>query len=139
MRLYIDANFVIYCVEGSPALKAFCLSRLQEIDAHPTGSLVASRITQVEVLVKPLRLRDEPRTERFRGFLVGNAVDIVDVSNAVVDRALYIRVHSNLKLIDALHVATAVEQRATLFLTGDRDIVALGRIESVRFELIPVD
>ncbi len=86
-----------------------------------------------------MRLRDEPRTERFRGFFVGQDVDIVDVSNAVVDRALHIRVHSKLKLIDALHVATAVEQGATLFLTGDKDIVALGQIETVRFERIPVD
>lgn len=139
MRLYLDANFVVYCVEGSPALKAFCLRRLQEVEAHPSGTLVASRLTQVEVLVKPMRLRDERRTEAFRGFFAGQDVNILDVSNAVVDRALDVRVHSNLKLIDALHVATAVEQRSTLFLTGDKDIVALGQIETVRFERILVN
>ena len=138
MRLYLDANFVVYCVEGSPALKNFCLPRLREVEAR-SGTLVASRLTQVEVLVKPMRLRDESRTERFRGFFAGQDVSILDVSNAIVDRALDIRVTTNLKLIDALHVATAVEERATLFLTGDAEIAALGEIESVRFERIFVD
>lgn len=86
-----------------------------------------------------MRLRDESRTERFRGFFAGQDVSILDVSNAIVDRALDIRVQTSLKLIDALHVATAVEERATLFLTGDTEIAALGQIETVRFERIFVD
>jgi predicted nucleic acid-binding protein len=139
MRLYLDANFVVYCIEGSPALKAFCLPLLKEIDNHPSGTLVASRLTLVEVLVKPMRLRDEIRTERFRGFFEGQDVDLVDISNAVVDRALDLRVHTKLKLIDALNVATAVEQRATSFPTGDKDIAELDRVETVRFELVPVN
>jgi hypothetical protein len=56
MRLYLDANFIVYCIEGTPALKEFCLPRLREAEAHPSGSLLASRLSRVEVLVKPLRL-----------------------------------------------------------------------------------
>ena len=61
MRLYLDANLIVYSVEGPPQLKEFCLARLREVDAQPAGSLVASRLSRVEVLVKPIRLRDAER------------------------------------------------------------------------------
>ena len=69
MRLYLDANFIVYCIEGTPALKEFCLARLREVEAHPSGTLLASRLSRVEVLVKPMRLKDEvllrcPRRQR---------------------------------------------------------------------------
>ena len=139
MRLYLDANFVVYCIEGSPSLKEFCLNRLREIESVPSATLIASRLTRVEVLVKPMRLRDDALVQRFGGFFEGNNVDLFDVSNAIVDRALAIRVGTNLKLLDALHVATAVEHQATLFLTADRDIASIGALGSVSFERIPVN
>ena len=86
-----------------------------------------------------MRLRDEARIARFEAFFDSRDVDLVDVSNEIVDRALDLRVRSNLRLVDALHVATAIEHRATLFLTGDKEICALGRLETVSFELIPVN
>ena len=138
MRLYLDANFIVYCIEGTPALKEFCLPRLREVEAHPSGSLLASRLSRVEVLVKPMRLKDEARTARFRAFFDSRDVDLVDVSNEIVERALDLRVRTSMKLVDALHVATAIEHRATLFLTGDKEIGALGRLETVTFELVPV-
>jgi len=139
MRLYLDANFIVYCIEGTPALKEFCLARLREVEAHPSGSLLASRLSRVEVLVKPMRLKDEARVARFEAFFDSRDVDLVDVSNEIVERALDLRVRSNLRLVDALHVATAIERRATVFLTGDQQICALGRLETVSFELIPVN
>lgn len=138
MRLYLDANFIVYCVEGDPEAKAFCLSRLREVQGEPSGTILASRLSQVEVLVKPIRLRDEARIASFRAFFSSLGVYLADVSNEIVDRALEIRARSNLKLVDSLHVAAAVEHHATLFLTGDRDIVALRRIGTVSFEQIPV-
>lgn len=138
MRLYLDANLIVYCVEGSATLKEFCLSRLRETDAHPGGTFVASRLSRVEVLVQPMRQNDDERVARFLEFFKIRDVEIVDVSNQTVERALDIRVRTKLKLVDALHVATAVEQHATLFLTGDADIAALGQIDTVAFERIPV-
>jgi predicted nucleic acid-binding protein len=139
MRFYLDANFIVYCIEGTPALKEFCLPRLREVEAHPGGSLLASRLSRVEVLVKPMRLKDAERTARFQAFFSSRDIDLVDVSKEIVERALDLRVKTKVKLVDALHVATAVEHRATLFLTGDKEICALGQIETVSFELIPVD
>lgn len=119
-------------------MKEFCLSRLREVQTYPSGTLLASRLSRVEVLVKPMRLRDEVRTAHLETFFRSLGVYVADVSNEIVDRALEIRTRSNLKLVDALHVATAVEHQATLFLTGDRDIAELGRLGTVAFELIPV-
>jgi predicted nucleic acid-binding protein len=44
MRLYLDTNPLIYAVEGSTALKAYCLERLRAIAQHPTGTLLTSRL-----------------------------------------------------------------------------------------------
>ena len=138
MRLYLDANLIVYCVEGTPALKEFCLARIREVDANPDGSLLASRVSRIEVLVLPLRLKDAERANRFETFFRSREVELADVSNEIVERALDIRVRTRLKLVDAIHVATAIEHQATLFLTGDADIAALGRLATVTFEQIPI-
>ena len=138
MRLYLDTNFVIYCVEGNPGVRNYCLDRLRRLVSLPSAQLITSRLTRVEAVVKPLRLRDVPRFEEFRGFFEDNNVNLIDVSNTIVDRAQDIRVGSTLKLVDALHVATAVEHEADLFLTADGGILALGQMGSVTFERIPV-
>jgi uncharacterized protein len=66
-------------------------------------------------------------------FFARTSLSLAEITPAVVERATQIRAASGIKTPDAIHVATAIEERADLFLTGDAD---LARCPGIQFELI---
>ncbi|MEO8361019.1 MAG: hypothetical protein ABI672_13395 [Vicinamibacteria bacterium] len=54
MRLYIDANAIIYAFEGEPVLKNAALVWLRHAQFDPTITLLTSRLTRLEVRCKPI-------------------------------------------------------------------------------------
>ena len=82
MRLYLDTNPLIYAVEGTPAIRAYCLQRLRTIAEHPTGTLLTSRLAYVECMVQPIRSKDPDRRARFEAFF---ADSLRSVSSDAVD------------------------------------------------------
>jgi len=69
----------------------------------------------------------------YDGFFARPPLVLVDISAAVIDRATELRAVHGFKTPDAIHLATAIEEKADAFLTGD---VSLTRCSSVRVELI---
>ena len=58
---------------------------------------------------------------------------LVDLSSSVVERATDLRARYSLKTPDALHLATAIELHADVFLTGDQ---TLARCADVAVEVL---
>lgn len=137
MRLYLDTNPLIYAVEGSSAIQAYCLQRLRAIAEHPAGTLLTSRLAYVECLIQPLRSKDADRRARFDAFFSDSGIVVADVSNEVLGLAAEVRAETRLKLVDSIHVATAIVHGADTLLTRDRDICDLGSLRGVVFEAIP--
>ena len=137
MRLYLDTNPLIYAVEGSTAIQAYCLDRLRAVAQHPTGTLLTSRLAYVECMVQPLRSKDIDRQARFDAFFSDSAIVVADVSNEVLGLAAEVRAETRLKLVDSIHVATAILHGANTLLTRDRDICELRSLRGVVFEEIP--
>jgi len=137
MRLYLDTNPLIYAVEGSTAIQAYCLERLRAIARHPTGTLLTSRLAYVECMVQPLRSKDVDRQARFDAFFSDSAIVVADVSNEILGLAAEVRAETRLKLVDSIHVATAIFHGANTLLTRDRDICDLRSLRGVVFEAIP--
>lgn len=130
--IYLDANVVIRLVEGDAPTRAPLVARLTSSLGVP-GSLVTSRLSRMECRSKPLRAGDAATLAQFDVFFAGIELVLIEVTEAVVERATELRARYNLKTPDALHYATAVEAGVAVFLTGDR---GLARCSEVPVEIL---
>ncbi len=130
--IYLDANVVIRLVEGDAATRAPLTVRLAASLGVP-GSLITSRLTRLECRSRSLRAGDLVTLAQFDVFFAGTELVIIELNQAVVERATELRARYNLKSPDALHYATAVEAGALVFLTGDR---GLSRCSVIPVEVI---
>ena len=115
-------------------------------EAHPTyGPIVrpvfsaigsdrlragSSLMTLGELLVKPLALGRVDLADAYRRlFETGPGFVAWDVTRDVIEKAAAIRATHRLKMMDALHVATAIVHKADIFVTNDAD---LARVDEIR-------
>lgn len=127
-RFYVDSNLLIYYVEGAPDLKSATLHLFANClrDGSP---LLTSEITAGECLIGAMR-SDHDLTGAYRELLYASPIlSLQPLTLAIVDRAAVIGAERNLKLIDAIHVATAEALQCTVFLTNDRGISAPAGME----------
>ena len=66
-------------------------------------------------------------------FFTSRGFRVLDITAPVVDRATEFRARYRFKTPDAIHLATAFEHKADVFVTGDLD---LGRCDELRIELL---
>ena len=128
MRLYLDANAIIYSIEGVPTFRDWALRWIEQAEAAQ-GLMITSRLTRLECRVKPLRESDEAALARFEGFFARENVALVDVSAEVIERATELRARHNFRAPDAIHLASALLGEVDIFLTGD---TALQRCPDLR-------
>ena len=132
-RIYLDANIVVYGIEGYAMYAALLRALLTAMD---TGEILAvtSELTLAEVLVKPKRDANDPLQRAYRAFLQPTpALHIIPITRAVLEDAATIRASDAVKLPDAIHLATAAQQGCDAFLTNDR---ALGSVPFANVRLI---
>ena len=60
--------------------------------------------------------------ERFEGFFAREGLELVEVSDEVIELATGLRADHNFRAPDAIHLASAIVARADVFLTGDRNL-----------------
>lgn len=119
MRLYIDANVIIYAVEGKDeGLRAS--ARRWLVTASTVGTeFTTSIFTEFECHVGALKDKDFALVDTFSAFLRQPSWVLVPISFDVLRRAAVIRAEHNLKPPDAIQAASAIETRSDLFLTND--------------------
>src|SRR5215831_6165439 len=79
---------------------------------------VTSVLTLLEVLVHPIRRGDTALAQQYRDILLRAAgLTTFTITAAIAERAATLRAGQNLRTPDALQVATALEAKATAFLT----------------------
>jgi len=133
MRLYLDANAIVYLIEGAPELRETVLAWIEQAEAKKDGLLLTSYLSTVECRVKPLREGDSGRLALFDGFFVRDRLLVVDVTRPILDATATLRARYGLKTPDAIHLATALAHHATTLLTADR---AFERAKDVRVVVI---
>ncbi|MBA3257190.1 MAG: type II toxin-antitoxin system VapC family toxin [Pyrinomonadaceae bacterium] len=124
-RVYLDTNIIIYAVEGYEPHADRIKSVLRAMTEGEIKA-VTSDLTLAEVLVKPKRDANTNLEEAYRHFLqptdsLRNSV----ITREILEAAAGIRATSVLKLPDAIHFASAINQNCDSFLTNDE------RFESV--------
>ncbi len=112
---YLDACCLIYLTEGTPAWRAAVESRLKTLPG--TTALVTSRMSRLERRSKPLRDREGALLALYDAAFAKTR--LIEVSEAIIERATEIRATYGLRSPDAIHLATAIDVSADVFLTGD--------------------
>ncbi len=118
--VYLDANGFIYSVERVEPYRTLLepmwrQARTGEFD------VVSSDITVLETLVKPLREGDEVVETLLRSMFDAHEVGLIPATRELWEDAARIRANTGLKTPDALHAATALQTRCTLFISNDTD------------------
>lgn len=117
-RLYLDTAPVIYLVERNPLFFERVQAVFRQVDAAQL-TVVASPITLSECLVGAYRMNQPQAAANFVQCLTQEGTNFVQISAEIGDLAAKIRVKYNLKLTDALQVATALNSGCEAFLTND--------------------
>jgi predicted nucleic acid-binding protein len=126
--VYLDANSFIYSVERIDPYKAILDTLWQAITVRQL-TVVTSELTLLEVLVKPLKVGDTATAATFRTVLRHSPdVQMLPVTQSVLEEAAHLRATANLKTPDALHAATALLHECTLFVTNDSAFLRIAHL-----------
>lgn len=118
-RIVIDSAPIIYYVEQHPTYFRTMDEIIDQIE-HGNISGFASNLVLSEVLVQPLKLRDSIMAERYRDVLQKSQnFVLLDPDIFISERAADLRARYSIPLLDAIHLATAIETHCDAFLTND--------------------
>jgi predicted nucleic acid-binding protein len=116
--VYLDANIIIYLVEKHPLWGPKALARITQLQA--TGDQIAAGdASRLECQVGPYMVGDQAILADYSVFFQDPALVVFPLSAAVCERAARVRASHNIKALDALHLATAIEHGCGRFLTND--------------------
>jgi len=118
-RIGLDTMSLIYYVETNSKYVALMDEIFDRItDRRLRG--VASTITLMEVLVKPLGLSEAALADQYRDLLTGSAnFETLPVTQAVAETAADLRARYNLRTADAVVAATAIQSGCQALVTND--------------------
>jgi predicted nucleic acid-binding protein len=122
----VDSAPIIYVLADRAPFAERFVSLFQAAEQSRLRIAISS-ITLAEVLVGPLRVGDELLAEKYRRTLISaKGWRLVSLSAEIAVSAARIRAHHNLKLPDAIQVATALATESSALITHDRDFRGAG-------------
>jgi predicted nucleic acid-binding protein len=117
--VYLDANILIYLVEGFPAHQE-SLERLVGVFESAGATFVTSELSLAEVLVRPIREQRNDLIDQFEQLLgTGSDIGTVAVDLGMLRRSAEFRAMNGGNLLDAIHVASAMSCGCSIFLSED--------------------
>ncbi|MDZ8086712.1 MAG: type II toxin-antitoxin system VapC family toxin [Nostoc sp. DedQUE12b] len=117
--IYIDTSVAIYTIEGNPDY----YSLLQQLWLKfYTGDIqiISSELILMEVLVVPLRNGNNSLVADYEELLLSSQVQLIPISQSILQQSANLRATSNLKTPDAIHATTALSVNSNQFLTNDK-------------------
>lgn len=134
--LMIDSNCFIYLIEGE-CYPLFLprVERLFRAVSEGQSMALTSPITLTEVMTRPRKMGQEDLAYTYKALITNFPnLNIIPIDNNIADRAAALRGLYGLKTPDALQLATGLVNRATRFVTFDREFRKLPPLMNV---LIP--
>jgi uncharacterized protein len=133
VRLYLDANAIIYAIEGAPPFRDAVVARITQVEGVAGAALLTSRLSRLECRIKPMRQGDVAVLAKYDKFLGGDLLLLGEIDAETIEHATDLRVRYNVKTADAIHLATALNLQADVFLTGD---ATLSRCAELKVEVL---
>ncbi len=131
--VYLDACTIIYLVEGAEPFHEQVFSALAALRPSAELPVVTSRLSVLECRVRPLRDNNATLLATYDAFFSAEHLVLADIDAGVIERAAGLRAVYRFRTPDAIHLATAIENEAAVFLTGD---AALKQCREVKVRLL---
>jgi len=125
VTLFLDANVVIYLVEGAREFRGRVTARLEHYrQQNELTRIAVSRLSWLECRVRPLREKNQRALLAYESFFTEPDLIIVELTAPVVEAAAQIRAALNLSTPDALQAACALQISGPVqVLSNDRRLV----------------
>ena len=127
----LDTMLFIYSMEARRPYIPFLRSIFYYIERGLTKG-VTSIITLIEVLIKPLKDQNIKAVKNYK-FLLNNFPNIrmVNIDPKLAEKGAELRARYGIRIPDALQLASAIENQATIFLSNDYNLKKIKEIEIV--------
>lgn len=120
-RIALDANILIYLLDGHEALGPRAAVVVDAIEAGDVAGFIAT-IAQVEILAGAARIGDAALFERQAEEIRSLGLRFVPLTADVAEEAGWLRGNAGLAPADAIHIASAKAAGASAMVTNDRRI-----------------
>lgn len=130
-RVYWDTMLFIYYFEGHPEFGPRVRHILRDMTRRG-DVLCTSVFTAGEVLTAPQKLKAHQTVKELREYFAGGDLEIIPFTLATAESYSRIRASHSVSPADAIHLASAKEARANLFITNDKRVQQL-HIEGIDF------
>ena len=129
-RIAIDSNVLIYLLEGNGA-RAELAARLADAVGRGEVDGVLSSIGLAEILVPAAKADEGPVFEETAALIRDLGFRIVALDASSAEDAAWIRGRTGATMPDAIHLACARRAGVTVFVTNDRRMPAVSKVDIV--------
>jgi predicted nucleic acid-binding protein len=131
-RVAFDANVFVYLFESTGNLAAAAIAVVNAVSARRLTGVVSS-VAMAEVIVRPVRMGDDTMGERYADAIRSiENLHVVPVTLEIAAEAGFVRGRTSLTLADAVHVATARVAGASAFVTNDRRLRSMPKLDVIQ-------
>ncbi|HMV41173.1 MAG TPA: PIN domain-containing protein [Leptospiraceae bacterium] len=95
------------------------------------AQLFVSDLTRMECRVKPIQDNNALLLEEYDLFF-SESVEIVNLTNEVINKATEIRAKYSFKTPDSIHLASAIINESNFFITNDKRLSSFKEIEILK-------
>jgi predicted nucleic acid-binding protein len=132
--IFIDTSPLIYYIEENPQYLRF-LRRFFLANEEYGYFFISSVITLMEVLVLPLRYKENELVQKYETILTNSkAIKLIAIDDEIAKVSARLRAEYSLKTPDAIQLATAVVYSADTFLTNDKRLKTVKEINVVTLD-----
>jgi predicted nucleic acid-binding protein len=133
-RVYIDANIFVYFLDGSAMYFDTVLPFFQQFNDGLSFAYTGDAAV-TEVLYKPYQLDDIVRINEFKAFFANEEfITILPHTTQVFEITAELAPKRKMKMIDALHYATALMAGCPFILTNDDGFTSNAQIEVIQLK-----
>jgi predicted nucleic acid-binding protein len=118
--VYLDTAPVIYTIERHPEYWQSLIPLWTALQSQ-TIQIISSELLLLECLVNPIKTNNTTLIDAYEQFLSAQ-ITLFPIHESILRSAAELRARTKLKTPDSIHIATALSQKATLFLTNDQGI-----------------
>lgn len=122
--IYLDTNIFVMAFEGTDEASERLSEIFGNVDRQLGIRFATSELTLAELLVRPIRDSDPQAVAQYEELISPSPwMNVSPISRSTLSTAATLRAQSsNLKLPDAIHIATAMNANCSYILTNDYGI-----------------
>ncbi len=121
--VFLDTAPIIYYIEAHPEYGHISQEIVNYFLSEKLTAFT-SVITLIEVLSKPMEMKNAKLASKFADFLKhGKNINLIDIDSNIAESASKLKgKYKKLRTLDAIQIASAMEVGAEIFITNDRDL-----------------